>query len=164
MKPQLPSGKSQSASLFGFFVLSFTAAGIGGLATASSVSDWYQTLARPAWGPPDWLFGPVWTMLFALMAIAGWLVWRSAGWRESRTALVCFVVQLILNSCWSIIFFGLRQPGWACVEILFLWTAIAITIAMFYPRSPIAAWLLSPYLAWTSFAAVLNFTIWRMNA
>jgi tryptophan-rich sensory protein len=159
-----PSWLRQASWLIGLLVLCSGAAGIGGAATSTSVSGWYQTLARPSWNPPDWVFGPVWTVLYFLMAIAAWLVWRRAGWPAARVPLAWFAVQLSLNVGWSIVFFGLRSPGAALAEILLLWLAIGATAISFARRSSVAAWLIVPYLAWTSFAVVLNAAIWRLNA
>jgi tryptophan-rich sensory protein len=139
------------------------AAGIGGTFTARSVGTWYRELARPSWTPPSWLFGPVWTTLYVLMAVAAWRVWVVAG-RRARTALALFFVQLALNAGWSAVFFGLRQPGWAFAELAVLWLAIAATTVAFARHSVLAAVLMAPYVAWTAFAGALNVAIWRMNA
>jgi len=144
-------------------VACFAAAGIGGAFTASSVRTWYQEIAKPTWTPPEWVFGPVWTVLYAMMGIAMWLVWRSGGWPRARVALILFGVQLLLNTGWSIIFFGARSPGLAFAEILLLWCAILATMVAFWSHSKAASVLLVPYVAWSSFAAYLNLTIWRMN-
>ena len=149
--------------LSGFLAASFTAAAIGGVATGQSVRDWYPTLAKPVWNPPAWLFGPVWTVLYIAMAVAAWLVWRPAGWAGARLALTLFMVQLALNAAWSIIFFGLRNPGAAFAEVVVLWAAIVGTLVLFWQVSVPAGMLFIPYLAWVSFAAVLNFTVWRLN-
>lgn len=149
--------------LGGFLAASFTAAAIGGAATDRSIRDWYPTLAKPVWNPPAWLFGPVWTVLYIAMAVAAWLVWRRAGWAGARLALTLFMVQLALNAAWSIIFFGLRNPGAAFIEVVVLWAAIVGTLVLFWQVSGPAGILFIPYLAWVSFAAVLNFTIWRLN-
>lgn len=158
-----PSVARQVGWLCGLVMLCLSAAAAGGVLTAVSVGDWYRSLAKPPWTPPDWLFGPVWTALYLCMAISAWLVWRKAGWRRARAALGLFAVQLALNAAWSGIFFGMRRPGLAFVEILALWMSIAVTGVAFWSRSTWAALLLTPYLAWTSFAALLNFAIWKMN-
>jgi uncharacterized protein YbjT (DUF2867 family)/tryptophan-rich sensory protein len=158
-----PSIARQAAWLAGLVALCFGAAGIGGAATSSSVGDWYRTLAKPGWTPPDWLFGPVWSALYLLMAVSAWLVWRKGGWRRTRALLGLFGLQLALNAGWSAVFFGLRSPGIAFAEICLLWSAIAATAVGFWGRSALAAALLVPYLAWTTFAAILNFAIWRLN-
>lgn len=154
----------QVAMLILFIGICFAAAAIGAIATNESVNTWYRTIARPAWTPPDWVFGPVWTNLYLMMAIAAWLVWRNAGFRAARVPLGLFGLQLALNVGWSFIFFAWQSPGWAFAEILLLWVALAAAIVSFWGRSRVAAWLLVPYLCWSSFAAILNFTIWRLNA
>lgn len=157
---------STPTSVVGFIiaqVLCFATAGIGGLFTANAVQTWYREITKPAWNPPDWVFGPVWTVLYAMMGVAVWLVWRSSGWAEARIALALFGIQLLLNAAWSAIFFGARSPGFAFGEILVLCCAIVATIVAFWPHSKVASILLVPYLAWSTFAAILNFTIWRIN-
>lgn len=141
----------------------FFAAGVGGGFTANSVRTWYPTIAKPDWTPPSWVFGPVWTVLYAMMGLAIWLVWRSGTWPEKKGAVTLFGVQLLLNAAWSIIFFGAHSPGLAFAEILLLWFALTATIVAFWGHSKTASLLLAPYLCWSSFAAFLNFTIWRMN-
>jgi len=135
----------------------------GAALTAVSVRDWYQTLSKPAWTPPDWVFGPVWTTLYFLMALAAWLVWRRTGWSTGRTALVLFALQLVLNAAWSPLFFSLHSPGIALVDIILLWAAIAATLWSFGRISALAASLFVPYLMWVSYATALNWAIWRMN-
>ena len=145
-------------------MICFAAAGLGASATGTSVGGWYQTIRKPSWNPPDRIFGPVWTVLYLMMSVAAWLVWRRGGWKQSRNALVWFGIQLALNSLWSIVLFGLRQPGWGFVEIVFLWLAIAVTAWQFRSCSFLAAILMLPYLAWTTFAVFLNLSLWRMNS
>jgi len=147
------------AVLAGFLVLCFAVAGVGGMWTASSVGPWYQALQKPPFNPPGWVFGPVWTVLYAMMAVAAWLVWRKAGFAGAAVPLAVFAVQLALNLAWSGLFFGLRQLGWAFADIVLLWIAIAATIAAFACVSAPAAWLIAPYLAWVSFASLLNFEL-----
>lgn len=146
-----------------FYLACFLAAGLGSLFTMVSVGSWYAGLAKPSWNPPGWVFGPVWTVLYAMMAVAGWLVWRK-GQPASWHALRWFAIQLVLNVGWSAIFFGLQMPGLAFAEILVLWLAIAATLMTSWRVSRAAGLLLVPYLLWVSFAAVLNFAIWRLNA
>lgn len=146
-----------------FVALCFAAAGIGAWLTDSSVNTWYQTINKPTWNPPDWVFGPVWTVLYAMMGIAAWLAWLRPAPPTALQTWTPFGVQLALNTAWSGIFFGLRQPGWALAEMIPLWLAIAATIYVFRQRSRTAAWLLVPYLAWVTFALVLNFELWRLN-
>ncbi|MDA1180110.1 MAG: DUF2867 domain-containing protein, partial [Planctomycetota bacterium] len=159
-----PTVVQQAAWLIGFIAVCFTVAGLGAAFTATSVSDWYQTIVKPSWNPPAWLFGPVWSVLYLLMAVAAWLVWRRGGWAPARVPMSLFGLQLLLNVGWSAIFFGLRSPGFAFLEIIVLWLAIAATAQSFRSKSSMAALLLLPYLAWTSFAMVLNFAIWMLNA
>ena len=137
---------------------------IGSLFTASSVTSWYTGIAKPALNPPSWVFGPVWITLFTLMGIAAFLVWKK-GWKQRsvRIALSVFLGQLVLNTLWSILFFGLQSPGSALVEIVVLWMAITATIIVFSRISKGAAWLLVPYLLWVSFATYLNYCIWLLN-
>jgi translocator protein len=146
--------------LVGWLLLCYAAASLGALFTPG---EWYASLRKPAWNPPAWVFGPVWTVLYTMMAVAAWLVWRRGGFGVQRGPLVVFLVQLGLNALWSPLFFGLEQPGLAFVEILLLWLAIAWTIAAFFRVYRPAAWLLVPYLAWVGFAAVLNGVLWRLN-
>lgn len=137
---------------------------IGSVFTVSAIPNWYSTLIKPALNPPSWVFGPVWTMLYALMGIAAFLVWKN-GWerKDVKMALGVFGIQLFLNAIWSIIFFGLQSPGWALVDIVLLWLAIVWTMVVFYKISKSAAWLLVPYILWVSFAAYLNYAIWALN-
>jgi len=158
-----PGWGRQLAMLVFFLVICFGTAAVGAALTAVSVRDWYQTLSRPAWTPPDWVFGPVWTTLYFLMALAAWLVWRRTGWSTGRTALVLFALQLVLNAAWSPLFFSLHSPGIALVDIILLWAAIAATLWSFGRISALAASLFVPYLMWVSYATALNWAIWRMN-
>ena len=149
--------RNRPAALAGFLVLTFLAP----LAGAGSMpGEWYANLAKPDWTPPGWLFGPAWTILYILMAVAAWMVWQRVGWTRP---LWLWLAQLALNAAWSPIFFGAKQPGWAFAEIIALWLAIAATIATFMKVNRRAAWLLIPYLAWVSFATVLNCAIWRLQ-
>ena len=150
-------------SLFPFVLACLAAAAIGAGVTRRSVKTWYPNLHRPAWTPPDWIFGPVWSTLYFMMALSAWLVWRDVPWTIARPALVLFFAQLILNALWSIVFFGLRRPGPAFAEILILLTLIVATMTAFLPMSFLAAWLLLPYAVWVAFASYLNFRIWQMN-
>lgn len=120
---------------------------------------WYDQLIKPALNPPSWVFGPAWTVLYVLMAVAAVLVWRKKKWN----ALAIFGVQLALNLIWTPLFFGLHSPSWAFVDIVLLWGAIVWTIVAFSKVSKTAAWLLAPYILWVSFAAYLNFSIWLLN-
>lgn len=155
---------AQIVGLLVWLAICFGASALGAAATSSSVNGWYQTLDKPSWNPPDWVFGPVWTLLYFLMAVAAWLVWRREPIVRCRWPLGLFLLQLALNVGWSVVFFGLKAPGWAFFEIVVLCLAIAATAYVFWRRSKVAALLLAPYLTWTTFAAVLNFTLWRFNS
>lgn len=147
--------------LAGFILLCLAVGGIGGFATAPAIDSWYRTIAKPSWNPPDFVFGPVWTILYIMMGVAAWLVWRRG--ERLAPALTLFFVQLAFNLAWSLIFFGLRSPGWALVEVVFLWSSVLLTMLAFFRRDRAAGWLFVPYLAWVSFAAILNLVIWQMN-
>ena len=138
-----------------------------GAASAGAIfrpGKWYKDLDKPRWRPPDWLFAPVWAVLYLLIGASGWLVWIEAGFAGAALPLGVYALQLLLNAAWTPIFFGLHRPGLAMVEILILWGFIVATIATFYPVSVAAAWLLVPYFTWVSFAAALNLSIWRRNS
>jgi len=137
-------------------------AGLGSLLTRPALPEWYASLNKPTWTPPNWLFGPVWTVLFLMMAAAAWLVWEKTGLTARPMQL--FLVQLLLNVAWSGLFFGLRSPRAAFAEIILLWATILVTSVAFWRTTPIAGWLLLPYLIWTGYAAVLNLSIWRLNS
>lgn len=147
-----------------FIGICLGAASLGASVTTPEIDGWYMMIEKPAWNPPDWIFGPVWTSLYLMMAVAAWLVWKPNGFKAAATGLSLFAVQLGLNVAWSWIFFRLHAPGWAFVEIVILWSAILATTVAFFQKSKIAGGLMVPYLAWVSFASVLNFTIWRLNA
>ncbi len=155
---------SDIVSLVVAVIIPLVVGGLGGVATAQSIPTWYQGLNKPAWNPPNWVFGPVWTLLYILMGIAAWLVWRQ-GWDNPQVqgALVIFGVQLLLNLFWSLIFFGLRNPGWAVLEIVVLWGFILATTIQFYRLEPAAGLLLIPYQLWVTFAAALNAAVWQLN-
>jgi tryptophan-rich sensory protein len=142
-------------------LLCFAAAAPGGFFMPG---EWYASLRKPSWNPPGWVFGPVWSVLYVMMAASAWLVWKRGGFMAQRRPLTLFLVQLALNAAWTPLFFGLRLPGLACGEIVMLWVAITATLVAFRPVSRPAAWLLAPYLMWVSFAGVLNFTLWRLNS
>ena len=156
---------NQRLVLAGFVGLCLAVGALGGWATSSSVADWYPTLNKPAWNPPAWVFGPVWTVLYVMMGVAAWLVWKQGkgSVKGSGPALGWFFVQLALNGLWSFLFFGARSPGLAFLEILLLWAALAMTIYAFFQRSKPAGLIMLPYIGWVSFAAFLNFSIWRLN-
>ena len=137
---------------------------LAGWMTSYGVSTWYQSLIRPSWTPPDWLFGPVWTFLYLSMGVAVWRVWLLTPTPERRAAFLLFYFQLILNLLWSGFFFALRRPGLGFIDIVLLLFAILATLMVFIRLDRWAGWLLAPYLVWVGYAAALNFSIWRLNA
>lgn len=143
--------------------LCFLAAALGFLVTTPALRQWYPSLDKPAWTPPDGVFAPVWTALYLSMAIAAWMVWLRHPSREVALALRLFAVQLVLNVAWSALFFGLRSPAAGLAGIVLLWCAILATSVAFHRVASIAGWILVPYLVWVSFAAALNFAVWRLN-
>ena len=156
------SHAKQIPGLIGWLVLSFVAAAIGAIASVQAAT-FYQQLAQPSWAPPSTVFGPVWSMLYALMGIAAWLVWREGGWRRQRGVLALFVVQLALNALWSWLFFAWHHGALAFIDIVLLWLLIVATVIGFWRVRPLAGALLLPYLCWVSFASALNFAVWRLN-
>lgn len=152
----------QILGAIGWLFVCYLAAAVGAAASVDSPS-FYRELVRPNWAPPAWLFGPVWTLLYTLMAISAWLVWRRRSFGGAGLALVLFCVQLAVNALWSWIFFVWHSGMWATVEILVLWVLILATTIQFRRFSATAAVLLAPYLLWVTFAAVLAFTLWRLN-
>ena len=144
--------------------LSFLAAYVGSAFTSLSVNDWYLTLEKPSWTPPGKVFGPVWSTIYLLMGVAAWMVWRRRGVAGAGFPLGLFLLQLALNAAWSALFFGLRSPGLAFAEIVVLWILILATAVSFWRVVQVAGALYVPYLLWVSFAAVLNLSIWRLNA
>ena len=156
------SAVNQFVGLAGWLALTFLAAAIGAVASAQA-GAFYGQLVRPSWAPPGWLFGPVWSALYVLMAVAAWLVWRQSSLRRVAIALGLFVVQLAANALWSWLFFVWNQGAWAFVEVLLLWVLIALTVASFFRLSVLAAALLLPYLAWVTFATALTWATWRLN-
>ena len=156
------STTTQALGFLGWLVGTSTAAALGALASARDAT-FYTELTRPAWAPPAWLFGPAWSVLYLLMAIASWLVWRRHGFGGAQRGLTLFVVQLLANALWPWLFFAWRQGGLALAELTVLWILIVMTIVAFARLSRPAAALLLPYLAWVTFAGALNLTLWRMN-
>jgi translocator protein len=145
-------------------IICLAAGFIGSIFTNRSIPTWYAALKKPSFNPPDWLFGPAWTILFILMGIALFLVWRKGlNLQPVKIALIIFIVQLILNILWSFLFFAQRAPLAGFIEIILLWIMILITILVFYPISKPAGLLLLPYILWVSFASILNFSLWRLN-
>jgi benzodiazapine receptor len=158
------NSSTQWIGLAGFIAICLLTGALGGWVTSQSVVEWYPTLIKPAWNPPAWVFAPVWTTLYVLMAVAAWLVWKKTPRGSGiRLALVLFFIQLALNCLWSFLFFGARSPGWAFVDIIVLLAALAATNWAFFKHSRLAGALMLPYLAWVSFAAFLNFAIWQLN-
>lgn len=138
---------------------------IGSVFTTPAIPTWYRTLTKPSFTPPNWLFSPVWISLFVLMGVSAFIVWhRGLSDKQVKIALGMFIVQLVLNTLWSVMFFGLRSPLAGLIEITILWIAILLTVLRFLRISTTAGILLIPYILWVSFAAVLNFSIWRLNA
>jgi tryptophan-rich sensory protein len=150
-----------SIALVVFLVVVFIAASFGAIFQPGA---WYAGLEKPAFNPPNWVFAPVWTVLYVLMAVAAWLVWRERGSvAAAAVPLAAWLVQLVLNALWSWLFFGQHEMGLALVDITALWFAIVVTIALFWRVNHLASWLLVPYLAWVSFAMLLNAALWRLN-
>jgi len=163
VEPPALSGLRSGIALAGCLMATFSAAAVGGLLSGGGVRDWYPSLAKPSWTPPGWLFGPVWSVLYFMMGVAAWRVWRRDGIREARLSLGVFALQLVFHAAWSGLFFGLREPAFAFVEIVVLWLLIAATTMLFSARDRVATVLMVPYLVWVSFAASLNGAIAWMN-
>jgi tryptophan-rich sensory protein len=151
----------QTISLVGWLAFCFEASAT---ALIISTDEWYAGLHKPFWNPPSWLFGPVWTLLYVLMAVAAWMVWREGGWKAQWRVLSVFILQWLLNTLWTPLFFGMHRDGLALIDILLLWLILAATMTLFWRVKVTAGWLLLPYLMWVTFAAFLNYSIWRMNA
>lgn len=156
------SGTRQLLGLIGWVAVCVAAAGIGGVASMNA-GGFYEQLSRPAWAPPAWLFGPVWSVLYLMMGVSAWLVWRERGFGGARLALSLFLVQLAVNALWTWLYFAWRQGALAFVEILVLWVLILATILAFWRIRPLAGALLVPYLAWVSYATALTFATWQAN-
>ena len=152
----------QILGLVGWLVLTFAAAALGAIASVNA-GAFYQQLARPGWAPPGWLFGPVWSVLYLMIGVAAWLVWRERGFRGAGMALTLFLIQLAANSLWTWLFFTWHQGALAFGEILILWALILGTVVAFWRARPLAGALLLPYLAWVTFASALTFATWRLN-
>ena len=157
------SKQKQIMGLVGWLVVSFSASAVGVVASIQAKS-FYSQLARPDWAPPPGVFGPVWTVLYALMGVAAWLVWRSGGFRANRQALMLFLLQLAFNALWSWLFFAWNLGVMALVDVLVLWLLIVATLVSFWRVSPLAGALLIPYLLWVSFASALNFSLLQLNS
>ncbi len=154
--------KQKFLGLAAWLVVSFAASAVGAVATIRA-SEFYGELMQPAWAPPAAVFGPVWTVLYALMGIAAWLVWQSGGLQKQRLAIGLFLAQLAVNALWSWLFFAWNLGALAFIDILFLITLVVATIICFWRVRPLAGLLLVPYLLWISFAAALNYSIWHLN-
>ena len=148
--------------LLGCIVLAEVAGGIGAIFTTPAIGSWYATLTKPGFNPPNYLFAPVWTALFALMGVGLYLVWQAKS-KEKKSAYIIFFIQLVLNILWSVIFFGLKQTGLAFIEIVALWVVILVNIIYFWKINRWAGIVLVPYIMWVSFASVLNFALYSLN-
>lgn len=157
------SFQRQSLGLAGWLAASFVAGGVGAIASASA-GAFYGQLSQPSWAPPAWLFGPVWSVLYILIGVAAWLVWRKHGFSGAATALWLFCIQLLANALWTWLFFVWHLGALSLAEILVLWLLIAATIFAFWRLQRLAALMLLPYLAWVSFASALTFSLWRLNS
>ena len=146
-----------------FLVVTFIAAAIGSAATFQSVKTWYPTLAKPSWTPPAFLFGPVWTALYIAMAVAAWRVWRGQSGLVAAAVRRSYGAQLALNALWSVLFFGLKRPDLALVDIGGLWVILVVTLVRFWRADRIAGALWTPYVLWVSFAFALNAAVWSLN-
>lgn len=144
-------------------LLAAAAGAIGSLATVANIPTWYALLEKPAFNPPNWIFGPVWTLLYLLMGISLYLVWTAKYKRNKKPAFTAFGVQLVLNTAWSLAFFGMHSPWAGLAVIIALWASITVTMRLFWPISRTAAYLLAPYLLWVSFATILNIAIAALN-
>jgi len=158
--PSRRSATSSALALIGWLTLSFATAGLG---IFFRPDLWFAALQKPVWNPPGWLFGPVWTALYTIMAIAAWLVWRRGGFAGQGIALSLFLIQLFFNALWSPLFFGWHQPELAFADIGLLWLTLLGTVIAFWKVRPLAGALLLPYLAWVTFAGALNYSIWQLN-
>ena len=156
------SKQKQFMGLVAWLVISFTASAVGAIASIQAKSFYIQ-LAQPEWAPPPWVFGPVWTVLYALMGIAAWLVWRSGGFRANRQALTLFLLQLAFNALWSWLFFAWHLGVMALADVFVLWIFIVATLVSFWRVRPFAGALLIPYLLWVTFASALNYSLWQLN-
>lgn len=158
--PSSPGAVRAALALGVALLLCFSAAAVGALFLPG---EWYHQLRKPSWNPPTWIFGPVWTLLYTMMAIAAWLVWRRGGFRAQQKPLTLFLLQLLFNAAWSPLFFGLHSPGMALIDIVLLWISLFATVLAFWKMHRVTGALLVPYLLWVTFAAVLNGALWRLN-
>lgn len=144
-------------------LLPFVAGAIGSVFTFSEITSWYANLIKPVWNPPNWLFGPVWTILYLMIGVSIYLFWQAAAKKDVKVGLEIAGLQLVLNALWSLVFFGLHRPAAALLVIVLLWIAIVSNIQTFRSSSVRAAWWLVPYLVWVTFAGVLNYTVFSLN-
>ena len=151
-----PEEPASGSALAGWIALTVGGGSLIGAWTNGGADPWYVALDKAPWNPPAWVFAPVWTTLYVLMALAAWFVWRRGGWRHQSRALTLFVLQLALNFAWSPLFFVARQPGLALLDLAALWMLVVWTMRAFARVQPLASWLLAPYLAWVTYAATLN--------
>lgn len=159
---ETPSARGNLPVLAGLITLPLVAAALGALATMDVVRGWYATLAKPTFNPPNWVFGPVWTVLYVLMAVSLWLVWRSPA-PQARTTKIAWFAMLALNAAWSPLFFGLHRPDLALVDLALYLAALGALTRLLWTQSRLAAWLQLPHLLWVAFAGALNASIWWLN-
>jgi tryptophan-rich sensory protein len=155
--------RRDALGLGAFLIVCIAVSGLGGAITATSVGTWYQALEKPSFNPPDWVFAPVWTALYLMMAIAAWRAWRRTRIAARGTALSVFAVQLVLNLTWSLLFFGLQRIDLALVEIVILLVVIGVNTVLFWRIDRLAGALFVPYLLWVAYAAALNASLWLLN-
>ena len=158
-----PDRRRSLYAFIGFLALCLAISAAGGWVTAQSVGTWFRALEKPSFNPPDWVFAPVWSTLYILIAVSGWRVWRLRGLTGAPGAMAAYATQLALNLGWSFLFFGAREIGLAFVEVLLLLAAIAVNAVLFWRIDRVAGWLLAPYFVWVGFASLLNFALWRLN-
>ncbi len=146
------------------FIIICEAVGIAGsFFTAKAIPTWYEKLRQPSFRPPNWIFGPVWTFLYALMGLSAYLVYQNQQRPLAKIGLIFFLIQLILNAIWTPLFFGAKKLGWAFFEIVLMWVFIVLSVVSFFMAVPLAGWLMMPYITWVSFASLLNYSIWQLN-
>jgi tryptophan-rich sensory protein len=155
--------RSNILKLIASLVIPLAIGAIAGISTSKAIPGWYETLNKPSFNPPNWIFGPVWTTLYFLMGISLFLVWRQNASRERNNAILVFITQLVLNFCWSFLFFHFHQIGLALVDIVLLWLCIFLMILLFYKIKPVAAYINIPYILWVTFATLLNAAYYFLN-
>lgn len=164
MKAEVQGGLSVWLGLAVSIAICFSAAGLGSLFTDPEIGGWYARISKPSWTPPNRVFGPVWSTLYLMMAVAAWLVWKDKGFAGAALPLTLFAVQLVFNTLWSILFFGMHNIGLALLDIILLWVAILLTLLAFWRVQTWAGALMLPYLLWVTYASALNYSIWKMNS